>query len=43
VQCHGHRKADAIAMKHLIEQFQSEYYRTGAGPPAPGGEVGRAS
>jgi hypothetical protein len=43
VQCHGHRKADAIAMKHLIEQFQSEYYRTGTGPPAPGGEVGRAS
>ena len=33
VRCHGHRKADAIAMKRLIEQFQSEYYRI-AGPPA---------
>jgi hypothetical protein len=27
VQCHGHRKADAVEMKRLIEQFQSEYYR----------------
>jgi hypothetical protein len=27
VRCHGHRKADAIDMKRLIEQFQSEYYR----------------
>jgi hypothetical protein len=27
VQCHGHRKADAIEMKQLIEKFQSEYYR----------------
>lgn len=27
VSCHGHRKADAIEMKRLIEQFQSEYYR----------------
>lgn len=27
VRCHGHRKADAIEMKRLIEQFQSEYYR----------------
>jgi hypothetical protein len=26
VRCHGHRKRDAVAMKHLIEQFQSEYY-----------------
>jgi hypothetical protein len=26
VQCHGHKKADAIEMKRLIEQFQSEYY-----------------
>lgn len=43
VRCHGHRKADATAMKHLIEQFQSEYYRTRGGAPAPGGEVGRPS
>ena len=28
VRCHGHRKADAIEMKRLIEQFQSEYYRS---------------
>ena len=26
VQCHGHRKADAVEMKRLIEQFQSDYY-----------------
>ena len=29
VRCHGHRKADAVEMKRLIEQFQSEYYRAG--------------
>ena len=28
VRCHGHRKADAVEMKRLIEQFQSDYYRT---------------
>jgi hypothetical protein len=27
VKCHGHRKGDAVAMKRLIEQYQSEYYR----------------
>jgi hypothetical protein len=27
VLCHGHRKRDAIAMKKVIEQFQSGYYR----------------
>jgi hypothetical protein len=27
VRCHGHRKADAIEMKRLINQYQSEYYR----------------
>jgi LPXTG-motif cell wall-anchored protein len=27
VRCHGHRKADAIEMKRLIEQYQSDYYR----------------
>ena len=27
VRCYGHRKADAVEMKRLIEQFQSEYYR----------------
>src|SRR3954447_226472 len=34
VRCHGHRKQDAIEMKQLIEQYQSEYYR--AQQPAPG-------
>jgi len=34
VRCHGHRKQDAVEMKHLIEQYQSEYYR--AQQPAPG-------
>ena len=27
VQCHGHRKRDAVEMKRLIEQYQTEYYR----------------
>ena len=38
VRCHGHRKADAVEMKRLIEQYQSEYYRNrdGAPRPAPG-------
>lgn len=27
VRCHGHRKADALEMKRLIEQYQSDYYR----------------
>jgi hypothetical protein len=26
VRCHGHRKRDALEMKRLINQFQSEYY-----------------
>ena len=33
VRCHGHRKADAVEMKRLIEQFQSAYYRGGTAPP----------
>ena len=33
VRCHGHRKADAVEMKRLIEQFQSAYYH-GQQPPA---------
>jgi hypothetical protein len=32
IRCHGHKKADAIRMKSLIEQYQTEYYR---GRPAP--------
>lgn len=27
VRCHGHRKADAVRMKELIEQYQTAYYR----------------
>ena len=27
VRCHGHRKTDAVEMKRLIEQYQSDYYR----------------
>jgi hypothetical protein len=26
IMCHGHRKADAIRMKHLIEQYQTAMY-----------------
>jgi hypothetical protein len=35
VRCHGHRKADAVEMKRLIEQFQSDYYRGGRSAPDP--------
>jgi membrane anchored protein len=35
IRCHGHRKADAIRMKELIERYQTEYYR-GRGPTANG-------
>jgi hypothetical protein len=27
VRCHGHRKRDAIEMKRLMADYQSEYYR----------------
>ena len=27
IKCHGHRKADALRMKELIERYQTEYYR----------------
>ena len=43
VRCHGHRKADAVAMKRLIEQFQSEHYRISGPTPRAGGETGRPS
>ena len=26
VRCHGHRKRDAVEMKRLINEFQTEYY-----------------
>lgn len=35
VRCHGHRKRDAIRMKQLIEEHQTQYYR------APGGGAPR--
>src|SRR4051795_5555244 len=37
VRCHGHRKADAIEMKRLIEQYQSDYYRGQKPTPGAGG------
>lgn len=36
VTCHGHRKTDAMRMKQLIEQYQTQYYRS------PGGAVREA-
>jgi hypothetical protein len=36
VRCHGHKKADAIEMKRLIERFQTEYYRARGGGPREG-------
>jgi hypothetical protein len=35
VVCHGHTKADAVAMKQLIERFQSDYYRAAAKAQTP--------
>jgi hypothetical protein len=33
IHCTGHYKADAVRIKQLIEQYQSEYYRAAATPP----------
>src|SRR6185436_17565943 len=35
IVCHGHRKGDAVAMKSLLERYQTEYYR-GGGRPSTG-------
>jgi hypothetical protein len=39
IKCHGHRKADAIRMKELIETYQTQYYRgnqaSNQPPPQP--------
>ena len=35
VTCHGHRKADAVRMKQLIEQYQTQIYRS----PAAGADA----
>jgi len=32
VRCHGHKKRDALEMKRLINQFQSDYYGPGRQP-----------
>jgi hypothetical protein len=31
INCHGHRNADATAMKELIERHQTAYYRKSSG------------
>ena len=33
IRCHGHRKGDAVRMKTLIEQYQTDYYRRAAARP----------
>ena len=32
VRCYGHKKRDALEMKRLIEQFQTDYYKGQGGP-----------
>ena len=43
IYCRGHRKADALEMKRLIETHQDQYYRNGdrpaESPAAPGSTV----
>jgi hypothetical protein len=34
IRCHGHKKADAVRIQQLIEQYQTEYF-SGRGPAAP--------
>jgi hypothetical protein len=31
IHCRGHRKGDAVRMKELIEEYQSQYYQTPQG------------
>ena len=40
IKCHGHKKSDAVRMKQLIEQYQTEYYkgRVGDGGLATGAQ-----
>jgi hypothetical protein len=39
IQCRGHHKGDALEIKRLIEQYQTDYYRsnrpTGSAPDGP--------
>jgi hypothetical protein len=41
IVCHGHRKGDAVAMKELVERYQTDYYRGGRPTPVGGGSTGR--
>jgi hypothetical protein len=36
VVCHGHHKRDAVQMKNLIEQYQTDYYRRPVGTDLTG-------
>ncbi|HTH24214.1 MAG TPA: hypothetical protein VL919_03845 [Vicinamibacterales bacterium] len=40
VTCHGHRKADAVRMKQLIEEYQTAIYRTAGNKRSPAGAGG---
>jgi hypothetical protein len=42
IQCHGHRKKDAVRMKALIEQYQTAYYRGSGPPPEPSAKLPRS-
>ena len=42
IACHGHRKGDAVAMKDLIERYQTDYYR-GSDRPGPRPDAPRAA
>lgn len=39
IHCRGHKKHDAEQMKHLIEQFQSEYYQAESNRPTGANRV----
>jgi hypothetical protein len=41
IACHGHRKGDAVAIKNLIERYQTDYYRGGGSGPVGRGGTGR--
>ena len=41
IVCHGHRKGDAVAMKNLLDSYQTEYYRGGPPRPVGGGDSSR--
>jgi hypothetical protein len=34
--CHGHTKGDAVRIKQIIEQFQSEYFKSAGAQQTPG-------